>query len=367
MSKIVLRNYQIQAIDDIEAMVAFGSDNIVLHAETSYGKSITMAGLCERFNDKHIIILVNIEPLIDQISFFLKELDIDYSILKAKRESEFNSDARVQLVMSQTYFARADKLNIKADIVIQDEIHKEYDTPRTQKLLADINPELRIGLSATPWTASGFALSGSETISTESCNDLTDQGYLSPIHYFIPKWSEKVDYSKVKKTGADYNMSSLDEVIGSDVHIEQVVESMNQLNAKKKKTLVFCSTIDICNNIEKALIEDGYNAAAYHSKKSKSQNQRIMESFKQNQPYAGSDEKIESEDLFTEPTSSTQNNPITTLISVSKLNVGFSVNDIDLGVIVRPSKILSLFRQMAGRVRRTSNSLDEILEKYKDQ
>ncbi len=92
-----------------------------------------------------------------------------------------------------------------------------------------------------------------------------------------------------------------------------------------------------------------------------------MESFKQNQPYAGSDEKIESEDLFTESTSSTQNNPITTLISVSKLNVGFSVNDIDLGVIVRPSKILSLFRQMAGRVRRTSNSLDEILKKYKDK
>lgn len=364
MSNIKLRNYQIEAIDAIEGAVAFGDKEIVLHAETSFGKSITAAGICQRFEDKHVIILVNIEPLIDQIAKFLEILNIDYSILKAGREKEFNTHARVQLVMSQTYYARAKSMKIQANIVIQDEIHKEYLTKRTKTLLDAVEPDFRIGLSATPWDESGYALKDAELISTISCEELTKQGFLAPMKYFVPRWAEKVNYASVKKSGNDYSMTSLDEVIGSPKHIEMMIKAMNEMNAKEKKTLVFASTIEQCDKLESALIKAGYNAAAYHSKKTDKENKRILTSFTNNAPYSGSDEELDKVSLFDRDIIDNKDNRVIThLVSVSKLTTGFSVDDINLGVGGRPTEVKSLWHQIPGRIRRTSYSLTEILDR----
>jgi superfamily II DNA or RNA helicase len=360
--KLKLRPYQEEAIETIEASIAFGSQNLVLKAETSFGKSITAAGICERFSDRHIVILVNIEPLIDQIAFFLDELNIDYSILKATRESEFDTHARVQLVMSQTYYARADKLNIKADIIIQDEVHKEYDTDRTKKILNDLEPEIRIGLSATPWNQAGYALQGTEIIETASCESLTKMGYLSKLNYYIPRWAEKIEYGSIQKSGSDYNLTSLDAVIASPKHLDKLVKAMDSRNAKNRKTLVFCSTIEQCDKIEHALVKAGYSAAAYHSKKSKKENERIMNSFKMNGAFVGTDKELESRNLFEDTEPIVPGSVIKCLISVSKLTTGFSVDDIDLGVIARPTKVKSLWHQMAGRMRRKADILDAWLD-----
>lgn len=365
--KLKLRPYQEEAVELIEACTVFGSDNLVLKAETSFGKSITAAGICDKFSDKHIVILVNIETLIDQIAFFLKELNIDYSILKAKRESEFDTHARVQLVMSQTYYARADKLNIKADMLIQDEVHKEYDTARTKKILDNLKPDIRIGLSATPWTASGYALHGTEIIETATCQTLTEQGFLAPIDYYVPRWAEKLEYSSVAKSGADYSLQALDGIIASPQHIKKLVKAMDARKAKQKKTLVFASTIEQCDRIEAELVKSGYDAAAYHSNKTDQENKRIMESFKMNQPFAGSDEEIASRNLFEDTEPIENERVIKCLISVSKLTTGFSVDDIDLGVVARPTKVKSLWHQIAGRLRRTANILDKWIHHLESQ
>lgn len=364
--KLTLRPYQEEAIEAIEGCIAFGDSNIVLKAETSFGKSITAAGICDKFSDKHIVILVNIEPLIDQIAFFLKELGIDYSILKATRESEFDTHARVQLVMSQTYYARAESLKIKADFLIQDEVHKEYDTDRTNKILNDLEPDVRIGLSATPWNQAGYALKNTEIIETASCEDLTKMGYLSKIDYFIPRWSEKVEYGSVEKSGTDFNLTSLDAIIASPKHLDKLVKAMDSRNAKERKTLVFCSTIEQCDRIESALVKAGYHAASYHSKKSKKENERIMTSFKTNGAFAGTDDSIASRSLFNDTKPITDGEVIKCLISVSKLTTGFSVDDIDLGVVARPTKVKSLWHQIAGRMRRKADILDAWIKHLKD-
>lgn len=367
MSNIELRYYQHEAVDAIEGAIAFGENEIVLHAETSFGKSITAAGLCQRFDDKHIIILVNIEPLIDQIARFLNILEIDYSILKAGRENEFNTHARVQLVMSHTYYARVESMKIKADIVIQDEIHKEYLTKRTKTLLNAVEPDARIGLSATPWDESGFALKNATLISTISCEELTEKGFLAPMKYFVPRWAEKVNYAAVKKSGNDYSMVSLDEVIGSPKHIENMIKAMNDLDAKNKKTLIFASTIEQCDRLETALIKAGYNAASYHSKKTDKENKRILTSFTHNTPYSGSDEELDKVSLFDrEIIDNKDNRVITHLVSVSKLTTGFSVDDIDLGVGGRPTEVKSLWHQIPGRVRRTFYGLTEAVQGLQD-
>lgn len=357
-----LRQYQVEAIDAIEGNILFGEKNIILKATTSFGKSSVIAGLCERFNDKSISIIVNIEPLIDQIAVFLKLLNIDYSILKAGRESEFRASSRVHLIMSQTLYARLDKLDIKSDICIIDERHIEYDTKRTGDVLKHITPDVIIGMTATPYNQAGFALANAEIVETADTNWLTEQGYLSKVNYYVPRWAEKVDYSSVSKSGVDYNLSSLDSIINSKSNISKIVKAMNDMKCKDKKTLVFCTTIDQCNLIAEALSKDGYSAKAYHSDNSKNENEYILDSFKNNTKLFAN--TSENKTLFDENELSVDKDAVKCLISVSKLTTGFSVNDIDIGVSLRPSKVRSLVEQIIGRVRRTSNSLDELLSKY---
>ncbi len=366
MNKLTLRKYQQETIDVIEAQIMFGSDNLILKAETSFGKSAIIAKTTELYQNDGVLILVNIEPLLEQIQDFLDMLSIDYSVLKAGKDHLFDPSKKVQLVMAQTLHARIDKVNFEHNFFLyqQDEGHIEYDTKRTNAILDKIKPNIKLRYSASPYSQDGFALKDAEIIETASCNDLTDQGYLSPINYYIPKWAETVDYSKVKKSGAEYSMNSLDEIIGSDLHINQIVQSMNQLDAQNKKTIVFCSTIEMCDKMTNALLKANYSVSAYHSKISAKENERILKSFKHNIPYAGSDTELENQTLFTEE--ETEENIIKCIVSVSKLTTGFSVNDIDLGVIIRPSKVRNLYIQMTGRIRRISNSLDDVLKKIKD-
>jgi len=355
-----LRDYQQAALDIIDGSILCGSKNITLEATTSFGKSTIIAGICELYDNKHIVIMVNIEPLIDQISNTLSEMNIEHSILKAGRENEFDETKRINIVMSQTYYSRNKSLMIKSDILIIDERHREYDTQRTQLLIKTLEPEIIIGLTATAYDSDGFRLKDTDIVQTITSTQLTERGYLSPLHFYIPKWSEKVDYSSVKKSGSDYSMTSLDEIIGSQNHIKNIIDSMNQINAKNKKTLIFSSTIEMCDKLALALKDNGYYAEAYHSKQSSKQNKRIMDSFKNNQPYAGSDNELKNENLFEEK----QNKYVKCLVSVSKLNIGFSVEDIDLGVIVRKMGPRSLYVQSGGRLKRTSYSINSILKKY---
>ena len=347
-----LRLYQQEAIDQTEAMIAFGSNNLILSAPTSWGKSIYIAALCKLYSEDDIVIMVNIEPLISQIASTLDAMKIEYSIVKAGRDKDFNPDARIHIVMSQTYYARADKLNLKADKIIIDERHKEYDTSRTRLIIETLKPEHIIGCSATPYDSQGFALNNIEIVETANGQTLTDAGHLTPLNYYIPRWSEKIDYSRVKKHGNDYTTGALEEIINTPKHIELIIASMDELDAKNKKTLVFCSSISQADNIAEALKSNGYNAIAYHSKKSDKQNQRALESFRNNEPFTGSDEDIDGRHLFNSDMDQSWNNQISCLVSINKLAIGFDVPDIQLGVIVRPSKIRSLMVQIVGRMKR---------------
>lgn len=145
--------------------------------------------------------MVNIEPLIDQIGEALTSLGMTYSIIKAGRDSEFDHKERIHIVMSQTFYARSENLDIKCDKLLIDERHVEYDTPRTKKLIENLSPESIIGTSATPYDSNGFLLHGSEIIETATGRNLTDGGFLCPLRYYIPKWAERIDYSKVKIQG----------------------------------------------------------------------------------------------------------------------------------------------------------------------
>lgn len=337
-----LYKHQADAVSQLMYEVeVIGSKNVILFAPTSYGKSIVLSTLAKELDGK-IIIMVNITALIDQIAEHLDEINQDYSILKAGYENKFDPKKKIQLVMSQTYYARSDKINFgPVEVVCQDEGHREWMTTRTTHLLNTIKPKARIAVSGTPFDESGYALEGVDaTINTKSISELESEDFVVPVKYFIPHWSEKIDYSSLRSSGADYSGAAIEEVINTNDHTDLIVQSMNQMNAKNKKTIVFANSIEHADTIAEALVLDGYQAYSYHSENKPEEAEIAMTEFRTNKAYSNG--LIDGKKL-----------PIKCIVAVSKISTGFSVKDIELGVMCRPTKILSLFHQMTGRLIRT--------------
>jgi len=349
--KFELRNYQKQAIEETEAMIAFGSTNIVLEAPTGAGKGAIAAEMCKRFDDKNIIFAVTMTSLIDQLANELTRTGLQYSIIKAGRDNEFDSDARIHIAMVQTLYSRIEDIDIECDILMKDERHHHYNTKMMLTIQEKFKPETIIGFTATPYDADGFKLKDSEIVRTIGINELTELGFLAPLKYYIPKWAEKVDYSSLKKSGDDYNQNQLNELINNKHHLDKIVDSMNKLDAKNKKTIVFVTNTDIADDLTLVLRNNGYHAFSFHSKLHSKDEENILNAFRNNTLFDGYYKQRAEKSLFD---GETKPEPVKCLVSVAKLIAGFDVPDTELAVIATPTRTRSKVVQSVGRVRRVA-------------
>ena len=366
MSKkhLKLLDYQENFVNSVEGELAFNGDgDYFVDSCVSSGKSFMMSALAQELSGR-IVILISIESLLSQIAEHLDIFDEPYSILKAGYDSHFYPDKRIQLIMSQTLHARMDSVILKADYVIQDEGHREFLSPRTTAILSHLQNKSRLLFSGTCYDSQGFQFNGTMgTFKTVPMQTLIDRGRLCHTNYYVPKWANSIDYDNVKLTGGEYNTTSLEEIINSKNHLQLVLKSMNQMDAKSKKTLVFCSSIEQCSLITAILKADGYYAEEVHSKVNKKDNEAILEAFKHNSIYDGHLDERKSNTLFTDENES-PSRQVRCLVSVNKLGIGYSVEDVALGVILRPTKIRALAVQIEGRMYRShpSKEFSEILD-----
>jgi superfamily II DNA or RNA helicase len=342
-----LLDYQEKLVKSLEPEVAFGgAGDYFIDSCVSSGKSFMMAAAAQELSGR-VVILISIESLLLQIAEHLDIFDEEYSILKAGYDKHFDQSKRIQLIMAQTMHSRLDSIDLKAEWIIQDEGHREFRSKRTNDILSHLSHHSRFLFSGTCYDSQGFQFEGTAGIfKTVPMKDLIESGRLCPVKYYVPKWANAIDYDSVKLTGGEYNTSSLEEIINSNTHLSQVLESMNFMDAKNKKTLVFCSSIEQCNLITNMLKTAGYHAEAVHSEINKKDNDAILEAFRHNSMYAGALSEQKEKTLFEEDEIG---RPIKCLVSVNKLGIGYSVEDVVLGVILRPTKIRALAVQIEGR------------------
>ena len=342
MNDITLRPYQDKIVQQTVLSYEDGNKNIIIQAPTGAGKSIIAATLADYFTEqmKTVAILVKHTALIDQIAAHLNAVGVQYGILKAGMEDRENPEAPVQLIMVQTAHARLEGMNLTTDVVIIDEVHVEWKTPRIEEVLARLNPEAVIGMSATPWDMKGYRLEGTDDlVRVVDERDLTEAGFLAPLKYFVPKWSQEIDYDSLKSTSTDYTSGAISELIGTPEYAGLVAKSMKAIGAENKKTIVFANDIAHCELLADTLKANGFKAYAYHSQTPKALQDAIMESFRSGTPASI------GKDLLTE-----EEVDCRCLVSVMKVSIGFDVPDLEVGVMCRPTKVLSLWRQQLGRI-----------------
>ena len=362
----ILRQHQEDIIEQAMAAITFGETKLMMDCPPAYGKALIITEIARINQNDGVIIMINISALLEQIAAHLDEQGVTYSILKADYTNHFDPDCKVQLIMAQTLHARIGKIkfNHKFKIMQIDEGHIAHPdvSKRTADCIDFIKPEVQILYSGTPYTAEGYAFSGYEYLSNLGTQELQDAGFLCPIKYFVPKWAEEIDFSDIKTTTNEYNTVELDKIINTTSHLNLALCSMNEMNAKSKKTIVFCSSIEQADHFETILRKDGYNARAYHSKTSKKHGQLILDAFINNTKY------IEPEDKETNLLNFQDENPnkgedVTCLLSIGKLSVGFDCPDVSLGVQLRPVKSRSYYIQQVSRLSRNYSNIEEKVNK----
>ena len=326
-TKVILRPYQEAIVKGtIEKLGIY--DTVCITASTGSGKSIIISELARTYSELglSVVILTNITELIPQLSNHLNHLNVKHNTIKAGVKN--TDDCNVHLIMEQSFHeGKRIELDMKCDILIKDEFHIGIGQKRYEAIVAHLEPSKVIGLTATPLDELGYLIASLEPqqlIEDGNASSLTEVGYLTPLKYFVPKWSEAMDYSEIKSSGNDYNGKEIDEILMKDTHVNMIVGSMNAMNAKAKNTLVYASSIEHGEVINAALLRDGYDSVTVHSKKNDEHNSHSLTRFKSNM------------------------SPMC-LVSVSKLLIGFDAPNTNLLVICRPSKIKRLIFQCYGR------------------
>lgn len=307
------------------------SDFIVHH---NSGKSLILAAICQHFAklNKKILVISHVKEILEQNAQKMVRLMPGAPI-------SFYSASLRQKRFSQITFATIQSVAKAAlpeiDILIIDEAHL---VPRDgfgnyQRLIKKLGNSVRIlGLTATPFRLDSGVLLDEEGIFKSVCYEipilqLIYEGHLCPL--ISKRGIDEIDRSKIKKSGRDYSLESINENF-NDVLINKTVDDIVALGHERKSWLVFCSSITHAERVATSLWERGIDVDCISSKTLPLRRAQVMAAFKEGR--------------------------IKCLVGCEIFTTGFDAPSVDLIALLRPTKSKGLYCQILGRGMRTSPS-----------
>jgi superfamily II DNA or RNA helicase len=388
---ILLRDYQqkieVKTFEKIQEEIK----EIIITTSMGGGKTIIIASIIDKIiknNNENIflniVILLNIVDILPQLIKTIEEfnLNININVLHSNNhkitKDVYNKNAKytIWIILEQTFsnmmkqykesellgeldniedleniendlytnkklskelvnFLTKEYLKDNCSYLMKDEYHIGHKQKRFDNLIDFFNPKNIIGLTGTPIKENGYLLDGitdKNIINYGTALELTLKGYLVPLKYLVPLWAQKQDYSKLSISGNDYSTKEIEAKINTELHNNLVVKSIIEVNKDKtKKTMVYCNSIAHAENINKILLKNGFKSASVHSKNKREYNEDILSRYTLNKE---------------------EENSINVITSIGKLTTGYDNPDMELLVLVRPTKILRLYLQIIFRVAR---------------
>ncbi len=334
--EIILRDYQVAAVEDLRKSFRAGSRKLLLQAGTGSGKTIIASEIIKSAvsKGKMVLFLAHRRELIDQCSDKLMRFGVSHGLIMAGRERSMRED--VQVASVQTIWSRSVKQNKiplpPADLLVIDEAHRSLSP--TYLHLIERYTELGatiLGMTATPVRGDGRGLGHvyEDMIKCPPIKDLTEAGHLVPIRYYAPS---APDLTGVKVRMGDYVEKELagrmEPLIGS------IVENWARL-AEGRPTVVFATgvrhSIWLKDEFEKA----GVSAAHMDAKTPDDERQQILAGLWEGR--------------------------IDVLCNCMVLTEGWDCPPVSCCVLARPTKNIGLYFQMAGRTLRPWDGKDDCL------
>lgn len=330
-----LRPKQVAAINAVRGKLKEGKRSIVIVMPTGAGKTVVACEIIRSAVEKgrRVIFLAHRRELITQCSDKLDEFGvIDHGVILAGHPRH-NPAAPVQVASIQTLQNRD---FCPADLLIIDEAHrtmgKTYRALITH--LEKLNPHLVIlGLTATPERLDGQGLGRvfADMVIGGTIPEQMAEGHLVfPQCYGAPT----ADLTKLKTKGGDYEDSELAEAMDTGELNGEIIEHWMKY-AKNRRTVVFAVSISHSQHIV-----DCFKAAGVKAKH-----------LDGNTPTAKRDKIL----------SQLRSGEVTVVSNVGVLVEGVDIPSLEVCVLARPTKSVTIYLQSVGRILRPAPGKNEAI------
>ena len=337
-----LRPYQQETSDEVIELLKTHK-SVLCVIPTGGGKSVIISDIVNRLQGRTLILTHREEILKQNIALF-----DDIGVLTAKTSTNLTSDKVIAMV--ETFYRRAEKLSYsflgEFDNVLTDESHilifqKVYDKIKYKRL---------VGMTATPTTmkVENITVKGVQFVKRYAMGDyfdvmvegakvseLIELGYLTKeVAYSlrVPNFDRK-DENQYKQ--ADYTNTELDKIYSNKSSRGVLLEAYNKF-CVGKKVIIFNATTKVNIEVADMLIGVGANVFSYDSVNNKSsERNEIIKEFK------------DCKDGV--------------LVNANVFTTGFDAPDIDVVIINRATKSLSLWIQMVGRASRIAPNKQQFI------
>jgi ATP-dependent helicase IRC3 len=324
-ARIVLRDYQEEAVTASEAARARGVRRQLLVLPTGTGKAIVFVEVLRRRGGRALI-LVHRDELISQALDKLALTGItEVGVVKAARDEH----ARRVVAASIQTLARPDRLaRIPTDIttVVVDEAHHVVAETYRRVLdhlraTADHGP-LLLGVTATVERGDGLGLDRvfEEVVYEKPILEMIQRGYLADLRAIEVKLS--ADFGALHVRAGDFVDREVEDLLRAADAPTHIAQAWQQ-HAAGRPTLVFTPTIAVAHEVARAFTDAGIAAAALCGETPLEERRRILERFHRGE--------------------------LRVVTNCAVLTEGFDEPSIGCIVIARPTRSKTLYVQCIGR------------------
>lgn len=334
VATLELRPYQAEAKAAIQAEWAKGNTRTLLVLPTGCGKTIVFSKLAEDCvrEGERVLILAHRGELLEQAADKLYQATGLVCAVEKAEQTSIDSWYRVVVGSVQSLMrpARLEQFSPDHfDVIIVDEAHHVL-ADSYQRILQYFEHAKVLGVTATPDRGDMRNLGEFfDSLAYEyTLPRAIREGYLSPIRAMtIPL---RLDISQVGVQNGDFAAGQLGTAL--DPYLEQIADEMLE-HARGRKTLVFLPLIATSQKFTEILRSRGFRAAEVNGESA--DRATILADFE-----AGKYDVLCNSMLLTE---------------------GYDCPSIDCIVVLRPTKIRSLYSQMVGRGTRLHPGKDHLL------
>lgn len=317
-----LRPDQLADVEKIRAAYRRGARAVLFVAPTGYGKTVVFSYITQGAQrlGKKVLILCHRVELVDQISAALTEQGVRHGIIAAGYPQRPGRSVYVASVF--TLIKRLDWF--VPDLVVVDEAHHCAGTTTWAKIVLTYSKAHRLGVTATPIRLSGEGLADcfDEMVLGPTAQDLIDRGSLSPLRVFAPPM---INATAIHTRMGEFVKGELIELVDRPSITGKAVDHYRKL-CDGKQAVAFCVSVEHAQHVAEEFRRAGYAAESVDGKLDRDVRSGIIGSF------ARARTKI--------------------LTSCDLVSEGFDCPRIEVGISLRPTQSLGLWRQQSGRILR---------------
>lgn len=338
------RDYQLTCVDKLMNYLTRTKDkHPIIALPTGAGKSFVIALIIEQLLEKnsrgHILVLSHNREILEQNAEAI-ESHIGQSVGVYSSGLNRKEIKKVTVAGIQSAYRNPIEFE-KFKTIIIDECHliPSSDNTMYRKFFQYLyNPRL-IGLTATPFRLGDGLIYGNEEAifddmvydltSMDNFNKLVEDGYLCKL--ITRSTRNELDTNGVRTIAGDFDLKEMSIAFDREAITKACVNEMLMVGKTYNKWLIFAIDIDHAEHIAEVLNQSGIKAGVVHSKMEDDRD-TVIQDFK-----AGN---------------------LRALVNVNVLTTGFNDPEIDLIIMMRPTKSPVIHVQTIGRGLRVSPKKD---------